>query len=205
MTMIDLQARQDTLAATLWPSSSRLTEKDGLLRAFLLAFAGSLLLFASAKIQVPFIPVPITMQTFAVLVIGMAYGARLGGATLLFYLGQGAAGLPVFAGTPEKGLGLAYMAGPTGGYLLGFFLAAVAVGWLAERGWDRSVWKTLLAMTLGTAIIFAPGVLWLGTLFGWDKPILEWGLTPFLPGAAFKIALAAAVLPLAWKLLPKRS
>lgn len=205
MTMIDLQARHDTLAAALWPSQSKLTETTGLLRAFLLAFAGSLLLFASAKIQVPFYPVPITMQTFAVLAIGMAYGARLGGATLLLYLAEGAAGMPVFAGTPEKGIGLAYIAGPTGGYLLGFLVAAVVVGWLAERGWDRNVWTTLLAMVIGTAIIFAPGVLWLGTLLGWDKPILEWGLTPFLPGAAFKIGLAAAVLPLAWKLLPKRS
>jgi biotin transport system substrate-specific component len=204
MAMMDLQARHDTLAATLWPSTGKLGEMSGLLRAVFLVVAGSLLLYASAKIQVPFYPVPITMQTFAVLVIGMAYGWRLGGATVLFYLAQGAAGLPIFAGTPEKGIGLAYMAGPTGGYLLGFLLAAAAVGWLAERGWDRSVVKTLAAMVLGTAIIFLPGVLWLGTLVGWDKPVLDWGLYPFLPGAAFKIGLAAAVLPLAWKALSKR-
>jgi biotin transport system substrate-specific component len=204
MAMTDLQVRQDTLAAALWPRAGKLGEMNGLLRMGLLAVVGSLLLYASAKIQVPFYPVPITMQTFAVLVIGMAYGARLGGATVLFYLAQGAAGLPVFAGTPEKGLGLAYMAGPTGGYLLGFLVAAFVVGWLAERGWDRSVIRTLAAMVLGTAIIFAPGVLWLGTLIGWDKPVLDFGLYPFLPGAVFKIGLAAAVLPLAWKAVPKR-
>ncbi|MEX2312241.1 MAG: biotin transporter BioY, partial [Rhodospirillales bacterium] len=171
----------------------------GWLRYLALAFAGSVLLAISAKINIPFYPVPMTMQTFMVLTIGMAFGWRLGGATVLLYLCEGAFGLPVFAGTPEKGIGLAYMAGPTGGYLLGFFLAAVFVGWLAEKGWDRNIFTTLAAMTIGTSIIFIPGVIWLGMLFGWEKPILEWGLIPFLPGAAFKIALAAAVLPLTWK------
>ncbi len=204
MAMTDTAVRHDTLAAALWPSHGKLAEMNGLARASLLALVGSLLLYASAKVQVPFYPVPITMQTFAVLVIGMAYGWRLGGATVAFYLAQGAVGLPVFAGTPEKGLGLAYMAGPTGGYLLGFLLAAIAVGWLAERGWDRSVLKTLAAMVLGTAIIFALGVLYLGALIGWDKPVLDFGLYPFLPGAVFKIGLAAAVLPLAWKAVSKR-
>ncbi|GAB4351854.1 MAG: biotin transporter BioY [Kiloniellaceae bacterium] len=204
MAMTDTEARHDTLAAALWPSQGRLGDMNGVLRATLLAVVGSLLLYASAKVQVPFYPVPITMQTFAVLVIGMAYGWRLGGATVALYLAQGALGLPVFAGTPEKGLGLAYMAGPTGGYLLGFLLAAVAVGWLAGRGWDRSVARTLAAMTLGTAIIFVPGVLYLGALIGWDKPVLEFGLYPFLWGAVFKIGLAAAVLPLAWKAVSRR-
>ncbi len=204
MAMTDTEARHDTLAAALWPSQGRLSDMNGVLRATLLAVAGSLLLYASAKVQVPFYPVPITMQTFAVLVIGMAYGWRLGGATVAFYLAQGAVGLPVFAGTPEKGLGLAYMAGPTGGYLLGFLLAAVAVGLLAGRGWDRSVVKTLAAMTLGTALIFVPGVLYLGALIGWDKPVLDFGLYPLLWGAVFKIGLAAAVLPLAWKAVSKR-
>lgn len=158
----------------------------------------------SAKINVPFYPVPMTMQTFVVLSIGMAYGWRLGGATLLLYLAEGAMGLPVFAGTPEKGIGLAYMMGPTGGYLIGFVLAATIVGYLGERGWDRNVFSTIAAMTLGTGIIFGFGVLYLGTLIGWDKPVLEYGFTPFIAGSVFKILLAAAVLPLAWKLL-KRS
>jgi biotin transport system substrate-specific component len=192
---------QVTLADTLWP---RTQSSTNWLRLTVLAFIGTLLMAISAKINVPFYPVPMTMQTFVVLSIGMAYGWRLGGATLLLYLAEGAMGLPVFAGTPEKGIGLAYMMGPTGGYLIGFVLAATIVGYLGERGWDRNVFSTIAAMTLGTGIIFGFGVLYLGTLIGWDKPVLEYGFTPFIAGAVFKILLAAAVLPLAWKLL-KRS
>jgi biotin transport system substrate-specific component len=169
------------------------------LRLGLLALAGSILLTISAKIQVPFYPVPMTMQTFVVLSLGMAYGWRLGAATVLFYLAQGAMGLPVFVGTPEKGIGLAYMAGSTGGYLLGFVAAAALVGWLAERGWDRNIGTTALAMLLGNIVIYLPGLLWLGTLFGWDKPILAWGLTPFVLGDLTKLALAAVLMPMAWR------
>ena len=184
-----------TLIAAVWPEGSLAQP----LRLAILALAGTALLFLSAKINLPMYPVPMTMQTFAVLAIGMAYGWRLGGATLLLYLAEGAVGLPVFAGTPEKGVGLAYMLGGTGGYLVGFVLAAVLVGWLAERGWDRNPATTALAMLLGNIIIYVPGLIWLGSLFGWDKPILEWGLTPFLVGDGVKLLLAAAVLPLAWK------
>jgi biotin transport system substrate-specific component len=180
----------------LWPAGGM---SKGL-RAVILAIVGSLLLWISARIQVPFWPVPMTMQTFVVLVLGMAYGWRLGAATLLLYLAQGAVGLPVFAGTPEKRIGLAYMLSGTGGYLVGFLLAAAVCGYLAERGWDRKFWTTCLAMLIGNAVIYVPGLLWLGTLFGWDKPILAWGLTPFLLGDLVKLALAATVLPLAWKL-----
>ena len=112
-------------------------------------------------------------------------------------------GLPVFAGTPEKGLGLPYMLGPTGGYLLGFFAAASITGWLAERGWDRSVATTAGGMMIGLAVIYALGLLHMGNLLGWDKPLLEWGLYPFLFGEAFKVALAAAILPALWKLLKR--
>jgi biotin transport system substrate-specific component len=190
-----------TLAEVLWPSDAKA------LRAIVLALIGSAVLWASAKIQVPFYPVPMTLQTLAVLGLGMAYGWRLAFATLLLYLAQGAFGLPVFAGTPEKGIGLAYMMGPTGGYLLGFLLAATLCGWLAERGWDRNVAKTALAMLAGNVIIYVPGLIWLGGLYGWDKPILEWGLTPFILGDLTKLALAAAVLPLAWRWLgrPKQA
>lgn len=187
-----------TLVQALWPS------ENAVLRNVLLAIGGSIALWISAKIQVPFYPVPMTMQTFAVLVIGMAFGWRLGAATLLLYLAEGAAGLPVFAGTPERGIGLAYMMGPTGGYLVGFLAAATIAGWLGERGWDRNVVTTLLAMALGTAVIFGFGVLWLGAVIGWDKPVLELGVTPFLLGAVFKIALAAAVLPLVWRGVSRR-
>jgi biotin transport system substrate-specific component len=148
---------------------------------------------------VPFYPVPMTMQTMAVLVLGMAYGWRLGGATVVLYLAEGALGLPVFAGTPEKGIGIAYMLGSTGGYLLGFALAASACGWLAERGWDRNPVRTAVALLAGNVLIYVPGLLWLGALFGWDKPILAWGLYPFLLGDLTKLALAAAIMPLAWR------
>lgn len=190
-----------TLASAVWPSGRMGAQTGTLPRNVFLAVVGSALLWASAKIQIPFYPVPMTMQTFMVLALGMAYGWRLGAATVLLYLAQGALGLPVFAGTPEKGIGLAYMAGPTGGYLIGFVLAAAATGWLAERGWDRSVLKTASAMLVGNVLIYVPGLLWLGTLVGWDKPVLDWGLTPFLLGDVTKLALAAAVLPAIWKLM----
>ena len=171
----------------------------------LLVFAGTLLLAISAKIQIPFYPVPLTMQTFVVLLIGFSFGWRLGALTILAYLAQGAMGLPVFADTPERGIGIAYMLGPTGGYLLGFVVAAAITGALAERHWDRSLLSAGLAAVIGLAAIYACGLLWLGTLLGWDKPILAWGLLPFLPGEVLKLALLAGTLPLAWKLLPTRT
>jgi len=186
-----------TLASAVWPA-----DKTGaLLRTAFLLILGNALLWASAKLQIPFYPVPMTMQTFVVIVLGMAYGWRLGAATVGLYLLEGAFGLPVFAGTPEKGIGLAYIAGPTGGYLIGFLLASAACGWLAERGWDRSIVKTAAAMLVGNLFIYVPGLLWLGTLVGWDKPVLAWGLTPFLLGDLTKLALAVAILPASWKLV----
>lgn len=184
-----------TLADTVWPEGVLSRP----LRLAILALAGTALLTLSAKVQVPFYPVPITLQTFAVLVIGMAYGWRLGGATLFLYLAQGAAGLPVFA----RGGGIATFSldpatGTTAGYLLGFVFAAALVGWFAERGWDRSVAMTALAMLIGNVVIYLPGLMWLGAIFTWEQPILEWGLYPFLIGDAFKLALAAAAMPLAW-------
>ena len=191
---------QNTLAMTFWPAAGQ----SQIIRNTILAVVGTALLALSAKINVPFYPVPMTMQTFVVLTLGMAYGWRLGGATLALYLIEGAVGLPVFAGTPEKGIGIAYMMGSTGGYLVGFVLAAMLCGYLAERGWDRNVFTTAFAMVLGNIVIFALGLFWLGTLFGWDKPILEWGLIPFIPGGIAKTALAACVLPLCWQIIKKR-
>jgi biotin transport system substrate-specific component len=121
------------------------------------------------------------------------------------YLLEGAIGLPVFAGTPEKGIGMAYMVGPTGGYLIGFIVSAGTLGWLSSKGWDRNVFSTLAAMTIGTAIIFTFGIVWLGSLLGWEKPILEFGLFPFMPSALFKIALATAILPLVWKVVSRKT
>ena len=186
------------MITALLPTSS------SMLRNVILAVLGSVLLTISAKIHIPFYPVPMTMQTFVVLGLGVAFGSRLGAATVLLYLAEGAAGLPVFSGTPEKGLGLAYMMGTTGGYLLGFVVAAWAVGLLAERGWDRGFASTAAAMVIGNAIIYSFGLLWLGSLLGWDKPIIEWGVTPFLLGDISKIALAVIAMPLAWKALGKR-
>lgn len=186
-----------TLATEVWGAPS-------VPKRIVLAALGVALLAASSKIQIPFYPVPLTMQTFVVLALGMAYGWRLGAATLLGYLFCGAVGLPVFAGTPEKGIGLAYMLGPTGGYLLGFVLAAAAAGFLAERGWDRRLATTFLAMLIGNVIIYVPGLVWLGSVVGWDKPVLAWGLTPFVLGDLAKIVLAVIVLPGAWRALARR-
>lgn len=188
-----------TLASSLWPTSSASAQ---LTRNVLLALVGTLLLTISAKIQIPFWPVPMTMQTYVVLVLGMAYGWRLAGATMLLYLAQGALGLPVFAGTPEKGLGLAYMMGPTGGYLLGFVAAAVVMGWLAERGFDRSFARAAFAMSLGHAIVFAFGFAWLASLIGANKAWIG-GVAPFWAATLFKTLLGLFSLPLAWKLIAK--
>jgi biotin transport system substrate-specific component len=170
----------------------------------LVAIAGSILLTLSAKIAIPFYPVPLTMTTFVVIGLGLALGPRLGTAAVALYLVQGALGLPVFAGTPEKGIGFAYMMGPTGGYLLGYMMAAYVAGTLAKRGMDRSPLTALLAALIASAVIYVPGVLWLGALFGWDQPILTWGLTPFILGDATKAALAAAVFPATWAMIAKR-
>jgi biotin transport system substrate-specific component len=151
----------------------------------------------SAKLQIPFWPVPMTMQTFVVLVLGSAYGWKLGVATVALYLLEGALGFPVFSGTPERGLGLAYMAGPTAGYLAGFVAGAALCGWLGERGWDRTFWRTALAMSLGHLVILAFGWAWLATLVGPAKAYAI-GVEPFYAATLAKTALAVLVLPLAW-------
>jgi biotin transport system substrate-specific component len=196
--MPTLNRTYPTLIATVWPSRS----EANALRLAALALIGTAILTLSAKVQVPFWPVPLTMQTFAVLAIGMAYGWRLGGATVVLYLLEGAFGLPVFAGTPEKGIGLAYLMGPTGGYLVGFAIAAAATGWLAERGWDRHPVSTALAMAAGNLLIYVTGVAWLSSLIGFAKAV-EFGLVPFLLGDLVKLLLAAAAMPLAWWLLKR--
>jgi len=181
------------LVSALWPQRN-----DSLVFKSTAVIAGSLLLALSSKLQVPFWPVPMTMQTLVVLTIGMALGPRLALATLGLYLLQGAVGLPVFAGTPEKGLGLAYMAGPTGGYLAGFVVAAVLVGKLAERRWDRHPLTTAAAMLAGMAVIYALGTAWLAGFVGIEKA-LQFGVLPFLLADALKIMLATALMPLAWR------
>ncbi|WP_170605179.1 biotin transporter BioY [Ruegeria arenilitoris] len=171
------------------------------LKQVALVALGILALAIAAKIKVPMWPVPITMGTFAVLTIGTAYGARLGLITMVGYLLIGALGFDVFAGSSAEKFGLTYMMGGTGGYLVGYLLATILLGALAARGWDRSVGKLALALFLANVVIYVPGLLWLGQLYGWDKPILEWGLTPFLIGDAIKLAMAALLVPALWKLV----
>lgn len=165
-------------------------------RDALLAVAATGLLTLSAKVQVPLF-VPMTLQSLVVLVIGAAFGWRLGAATLLLYVAEGAAGLPVFAGTPEKGLGFAYMMGPTGGYILGFVIAALVTGLLAERGWTRSITGALAAMAIGHAVIFLFGFAWLAVLFGASKAFAI-GVAPFYAATVIKTLLGAALLPATW-------
>ncbi|MGR3484567.1 MAG: biotin transporter BioY [Paracoccaceae bacterium] len=169
----------------------------------LLVVAGIALLTIAAQIKLPIppSPVPVNMGTFAVLTIGAAYGPRLGLATILGYMLVGALGFDVFAGNAAGDLGIAYMMGSTGGYLLGFVLATLALGLAARMGLDRSVPGMVAALLVGNALIYFPGIAWLGVLHGFDAPILEWGLTPFLIGDAMKLALAALLIPAAWKLV----
>jgi biotin transport system substrate-specific component len=190
-------AAPSTLISFVWPSRSAV-------RAVVLMVVGTALLYLSAKIQVPFYPVPMTMQTLAVLVIGASYGWRLGGATVALYLAQGAIGLPVFANTPPAVASLAYLAGPTGGFLVGFVAAAMLTGVMAELGWDRSLVRVLLMMVAGHAIIFLFGLGWLSTLMPFAK---AWavGAAPFVAATVLKTALAAALIQAAWTALARRS
>ena len=171
-------------------------------RAALVAL-GVAVLVVSAKIKVPMwpSPVPITMGTFAVLTVGAAYGARLGLVTIIAYLAIGALGYDVFAGSSAEKFGLTYMMGGTGGYLVGYVLATLAVGALAARGWDRSSVKMALALLIGNALIYVTGLAWLSTIAPDWATTLQWGLTPYLIGDAVKLALAALLLPLAWKMV----
>ena len=190
-----------SLAAKIWPieGASRTT---ALLRFATLSVAGALALTLSAKAQVPFYPVPLTLQTLVVMVLGAAFGARLATAATVLYLVEGAAGLPVFAGTPEKGNGLAYMIGPTGGFLAGFVLAAAFIGWCADRGLDRSAWKLTAVLFAGHALIFVPGFVWLAKFIGVEKAWMA-GVAPFYLATVVKTLLAAAIVAGSWKLIER--
>ncbi len=179
-----------TLVSTLWPARrSAWLARDGAL-----VLSGALVLALSAKVQVPFYPVPMTLQSLAILVLAAAYGARLGAAAVALYLVEGLLGAPVFAGAVAGPL---YMAGPTGGYLAGFLAAAALIGFLADRGWDRSLPRLLAAMTIGHAVIFALGFAWLATLVGPDKAFTL-GVAPFALATIVKTLLATALVTAAW-------
>mgnify|MGYP001223145356 FL=1 len=170
------------------------------LKIFLLVFFGSILLTISAKIKIPFYPVPMTMQTFVVLFLGLAFGYKVGLATVTLYLLEGILGLPVFSNSPEKGVGLIYFTGPTMGYLIGFLVAVYFAGiktdwfnWSKEKAFD--VLGVFIRLVVAVSFIYILGLLWLGYLIGWDKPIFKLGAQPFLLAELFKLFLLTALYP----------
>jgi biotin transport system substrate-specific component len=187
---MQLIASNHRLCNRLWA-----TEQASLLRKIFLVLIGSALLALSAKIAIPLHPVPVTMQPLAVLFIGMAYGWRLGGATVLAYLVEGACGLPVFA---EFYSGLAVFLDPTAGYLIGFLPAATVSGYLVEKGWGRSVISSALAGLAGLALLYLCGLTWLFALVGFNKAILL-GIKPFLLLDMLKVLFVASIVPLFWR------
>ncbi len=188
-----------TLAERIWPER----KANRVSRFAVLALLGALALTLAAKWKVPLYPVSMTMQTAAVFLIGAAYGVRLAVASLLVYLFEGAIGLPVFTDTPERGVGLVYMLGPTGGYLLGCVPAAGFIGCFADKGLLNSPWLALPVFLAADVMVFACGVGWLSTFFG-GSHALRLGLYPFLYGETLKIALAAALVAAAWRLVPPK-
>ena len=157
-----------------------------LIKYVFIALLGSILLAISSKIKIPFYPVPMTMQTLVVLFIGICFGWKLGVATISLYLFEGIIGLPVFSGTPEKGIGIVYFTGPTMGYLIGFVIAGFLAG---KFFYDNNYIKNFLKLIFATSFIYVLGMLWLGTLIGWDKPIFKLGAQPFLLAELFKILI----------------
>ena len=163
-------------------------KQSELVKNIFYALIGTLILAVSSKIKIPFYPVPMTMQTFVVLFIGVAFGWKLGVATVSLYLFEGIIGLPVFSGTPEKGLGIVYFTGPTMGYLIGFLFTIFLAGYF-EYG--KNLINNFIKLTFATSFIYFIGMMWLGTLIGWDKPIFKLGAQPFLLAELFKILLIA--------------
>ena len=187
--------RMPTLAEAMLDSLMTPSAATGAVTKAALVVFGSLLLAVSAQFKIPLYPVPVTGQTLVVLLIGMTYGPRLGGITVAAYLFEGALGLPVFAGGAA---GAAVLMGPTAGYLFGFLLAAIAMGYLAERGMGRTVVSTIAAMVIGNCVVYLCGALWLADFIGFSQAIVM-GVLPFLYGDALKLVVAAGLMPLAWR------
>jgi len=159
-----------------------------ILKYILVIFLGSILLTISSKIKIPFYPVPMTMQTFVVLFLGMSFGYKVGLATVGLYLVEGIFGLPVFSNSPEKGVGIVYFTGPTMGYLIGFLFATFLAGYF---NFNKNILNNFVKLLFSVSTIYILGVFWLGNLIGWDKPIMQLGVTPFLLAELFKIAILA--------------
>ena len=159
-------------------------------KIFAIIFLGTMALTISAKLKIPFYPVPMTMQTFVVLFLGLALGYKIGLATIGIYLIEGIIGIPVFSNSPEKGVGLIYFTGPTMGYLIGFLFAVFFAGYLNLK---NNIFIIFSKLIFAVSTIYLFGILWLGTLIGWDKPILELGVTPFLLAELFKICLLTVI------------
>ena len=157
------------------------------IKSVFIALIGTIILAISSKVKIPFYPVPMTMQTFVVLLIGITLGWKMGVATVSLYLFEGMIGLPIFSGTPEKGIGLVYFTGPTMGYLIGFLVTAFFAG---KFSYNNNLIMNFLKLTFATSFIYFLGMLWLGGLIGWDKPIFKLGAQPFLLAELFKILLA---------------
>ena len=159
-----------------------------ILKYILVIFLGSILLTISSKIKIPFYPVPMTMQTFVVLFLGMSFGYKVGLATVSLYLIEGIFGLPVFSNSPEKGVGIVYFTGPTMGYLIGFLFATFLAGYF---NFNKNILNNFVKLLLSVSTIYILGIFWLGNLIGWDKPIIQLGVTPFLLAELFKISILA--------------
>ena len=166
-------------------------DQSKIFKNILLALVGTILLAISSKIKIPFYPVPMTMQTLIVLVLGIAFGWKLGVFTVLLYLFEGLIGLPVFSGSPEKGVGIIYFTGPTMGYLIGFLFAGFLAGYF---DYNKNFILNFFKLLISVSIIYILGLLWLGILIGWDKPIFELGAKPFLLAELFKILLITILL-----------
>lgn len=161
-------------------------QSQKILRSLFLVFIGSIVLTISAKIKIPFYPIPMTMQTFVVIFLGISFGYKIGVATVSLYLFEGIIGLPVFSNSPEKGVGLVYFMGPTMGYLIGFIFATFIAGYMNLKD---NIFLVFIKLSLSVSVIYIFGILWLGTIIGWDKPIFEIGVAPFLLAEIFKIGL----------------
>ena len=171
-------------------------KETSIIKNLFIAICGTILLAVSAKVKIPFYPVPMTMQTFVVLLLGVSLGWKLGLFTVSLYLIQGIAGLPVFAGTPEKGAGIVYFTGPTMGYLVGFLIAVYFAGFFK---YTNNFFKNLIKLIFSVSFIYLVGMIWLGILIGWDKPVFKLGAQPFLLAELFKVVLLALIIPKLFK------